>query len=628
MRAQARLALSVLALAALAQPAASRAEEPAPAGYRAEKIEIARKRAAVLFGRFDKDARLDLLVASESDLTLRLQDAQGKFGDPIQLALGKELGGGALIDLADLDKDGTDEVVALHRSGVDRFSFDAKARRFVRMQPALIEGQRGIPFLHLAREDFLYDIDGDGDRDIAFPVNGRVYVYAQENGKFERKGEVETARATVQLRSGAPHLGGAASARIEIPRLKVAKRGSQSVIEVKLGDGRTLRSNEGASVLAGEYSISAGGEDKLAPFKKRHGIELKNNESLQAIVEDLDGDGSGDYTIVYKNRIWVYKGSAKGMDFERAPDQLVKVSTADRVSALLLPLDEDRRPDLVLFKYQVPSVARIVAALAIGLRSEIEVIGYPNDGDPVFSRRPAYRSTFVIKVPPLLQLIGEIEELVERFRQVTRPLQGLTSGDFDGDGRQDVLRLVGDQMEIYRSQPDDPPLIDLASASGRELLGNFGLYKLVQRTLFEKPRRDVSIDGAIALANDVVSTMQGATTLGRQPTQRVAVPAEAARRVDQILTQDIDGDGRDDIILYVEPDLEPKAGVPLPEVQTVWLWFSQSGKVAERALSPARLSTGSADGAARGPAHRPAARRADAPRGAPAPDPAAARGSS
>ena len=622
---RARSVLSLLWLAALA-PGAARAEEPAPAAYRSEKLEVARKRAAVLFGRFDKDARLDLLVAGESDVTLRLQDAKGGFGDPIQLALGKELGGGALIDVADLDKDGADELVALHRSGVDRFAFDAKAGRFVRVQPALIEKQRGIPFLHLAREDFLYDVDGDGDRDIAFPVNGRVFVYAQEDGKFVRRGEVETTRATVQLRSGAPHLGGSASARIEIPRLKIAKRGSQSVIEVKLADGRTLRSNEGASVLAGEYSITAGGEDKLAPFKKRHGIELKNNESLQAIVEDLNGDGAGDYTIVYKNRIWVYKGDAKGIDFERSPDQLVKVSTADRVSALLLPLDADRRPDLVLFKYQVPSVARIVAALAIGLRSEIEVIGYVNDGDPVFSRSPAYRSTFVVRVPPLLQLVGELEEVVERFRQVARPLQGLTSGDFDGDGRDDVLRLVGEQMEIYRSQPEDPPLIDLASASGRELLGNFGLYKLVQRTLFEKPRRDVSIDGAIALANDVVATMQGATTLGRQPTQRVAVPPEAARRVDQILTQDIDGDSRDDIILYVEPDLEPKAGVPLPEKQTLMLWFSQSGKVAAPALSPAAPSRESVGAAA--PGARLAPRRAAAPPRALAPDPGAARGPS
>jgi hypothetical protein len=580
-----RRALGCLALWLLASaPGLARAQAQ---GYgSSEEIEVARKRAAVLFGRLDREARLDLLVVGESDLTLRLQDAQGRFGDPIRFELGKELGGGALIDLADLDKDGADEVVALHRSGVDRFVFDAKTKRFVRQKPALVEGQRGIPFLHLAREDFLYDVDADGDRDIAFPVNGRVYVYAQEEGKFVRRGEVETARAAVQLRSGAPHLGGSASARIEIPRLRVAKRGSQSVIEVKLGDGRTLRSNEGASVLAGEYSITSGGEDKLAPFKKRHGIELKNNESLQAIVEDLDGDGAGDYTIVFQNRIWVYRGNAKGIDFERAPDQLVKVATADRVSALLLPLDADRRPDLVLFKYQVPSVARIVAALAIGLRSEIEVIGYVNNGDPVFSRSPAYRSTFVVKVPPLLQLLGELEELVERFRQVTRPLQGLTSGDFDGDGRQDVLRLVGEQMEIYRSQPEDPPLIDLSAASGRQLLGNFGLYKLVQRTLFEKPRREVSIEGAFALANDVVATMQSATTLGREPIQRIAVPAAAAKRVDQILTQDIDGDGRDDIILYVEPDLTPKADQPLTEKQTLLLWFSQGGKLAAPAPGP------------------------------------------
>jgi hypothetical protein len=606
---------------------------PAVAGetarYAEQKIEVARKRAALLFGRFDADARKDLLIAGESDVALQLQDAKGGFGEPIALALGQELGGGALIDVADLDKDGVDELVALHRTGVDRFRFDAKARRFVRMQPALIEKQRGIPFLHLVREEFMYDVDADGDRDIAFPVNGRVFVYTQdETGTFARSGEVETQRAEVQVRSGAPHLGSALVSRIQIPRLRIQKRAAQSVLELKLGDGRTLRSNEGSSVLAGEYSIAAGGADPLAKFKQRHGIELKNNESLQAIVDDLDRDGDGDYTIVYQNRIWVYRGSPEGFDFERAPDQLVKVSAADRVSALLLPLDADEKPDLVLFKYQVPSVARIVAALAIGLRSEIEVIGYPNDGDPVFSRRPAYRSTFVVRVPPLLQLIGELEELVERFRQVMRPLQGLTSGDFNGDGRDDVLRLVGDQMEIYPSRADDPPLIDLASASNRDLLTKFELYKLVQRILFEKPRRDVSIDGAMTLANEVVSTMQGAITLGREPSQRVAVPAEAAKRVDQILTQDLDGDARDDIILYVEPDLEPKAGVPLPEKQTLLLWYSQASKVAAPVVTPPLPSTGSGDGAASGPAAPPAPRKAARPAPARVPAPRAARDSS
>ena len=426
-RARARGGLAALALAALLPAGAARAEEP---GYREATLEIPRKRAGVLFGRFDRDERLDLVVVGESDLSLRLQDDKGNFGDPIELALGKELGG-ALIDVADLDKDGVDEIVALHRTGVDRYAFDPKARRFVRMQPPLIEKQRGIPFLHLAHEEFLYDIDGDGDRDIAFPVNGRVYVYAQEDGKFVRRGEVETERALVQLRTGVPHLGSAAGARIQIPRLRIEKTRPQSVLELKLGDGRA-----------------------------------------------------------------------------------------------------------------------------------------------------------------------------------------------------DVLRLVGQQMEIYPSRPEDPPPIDLASASGRALLGKYELYKLVQRILFEKPRRDISIDGAMTLANDVVSTMQGAVTLGREPAQRIAVPAEAAKRVDQILTRDLNGDGRDDILLYVEPNLEPKAGVPLPEKQTLLIWFSQSGKVASAAVPPERTSRGTGAGAAADTAlHSP--RTGVAPRPAPSfPATLAARGSS
>ena len=91
------------------------------------------------------------------------------------------------------------------------------------------------------------------------------------------------------------------------------------------------------------------------------------------------------------------------------------MSAVDRIAIFLLPLNDDTRPDLVIFKFEVPSIARLIAALAIGLRAEVELLGYENDGDPVFSRKPDHRSTFVIKVPPLLALLGQIEELGEEF---------------------------------------------------------------------------------------------------------------------------------------------------------------------------------------------------------------------
>ena len=66
-----------------------------------------------------------------------------------------------------------------------------------------------------------------------------------------------------------------------------------------------------------------------------------------------------DYVLVWKNRIWVFLADEAGsVDLEGSPDQLLKVSATDQMAAVLLPLNDDAAPDLVLFKYKIPSIAR------------------------------------------------------------------------------------------------------------------------------------------------------------------------------------------------------------------------------------------------------------------------------
>jgi len=550
-----------------------------PASYVQREMEIPRDRAGLLWARFDADDRADMLVADDARLYLRLQRPDGSYADPIELDVESEFGG-ALFDLIDLDRDGITEIALLHQRGVDVYGFSSEENAFVRKGDPLLEKLRGIRFLHLAQQDFVEDIDGDGDDDLLYPVDGAVYFYVNDLGKLVRRGEAEMPRTTVQLASDVPRLGGLARTRIQLPRLATERESSDaSRVEIRLADGRYVRAQDGATALTGEYVVERLGDDPLERFKQRHGIELKENETFQAILRDIDGDGLNDYTLVYKNRIWVYRASRDGFDFDATPDQLVKVSAADRISVLLLPLDDDRRPDMVLFKYRIPSVARLVAALAIGLRTEIEVLGYTNDQKPVFSRSPSERSTLVLKIPPLLRLIGELEDVVERFRDILRPMQGLTRGDFDGDGRDDVLRLAGDQLEIYLTRADEESPIDLAAARGREFLERYDGHELVRRVLFERRRREVTIEAAMDLAGEIVAALQSSIVGEREPESTVAIPAGLAREVDQILSQDIDGDARDDILLFVEPDREEerKTG-ERRETQTLHLWLSRDPK--------------------------------------------------
>jgi hypothetical protein len=99
--------------------------------------------------------------------------------------------------------------------------------------------------------------------------------------------------------------------------------------------------------------------------------------------------------------------------------------------------------------------------------------------------------------------------------------------------------------------------------------------------LFETPRRTLGIDSSLDLVRDVISRVQAAVLAGREPSQRIAVPQELSRRVDQLLAQDLDGDGRDDILLFAQPPARdkdkdrPREFQPVrAQLQSVHIWLS------------------------------------------------------
>jgi hypothetical protein len=574
--------LLLLALLAVVRTSA-RAEEPP---YRRVDLEVPRERVALVYARFDGDSRADLLIARDSSFELRSQKANGRFERIAGLDVTATLGG-ALFDIADLDGDGQDELYLLHRGGVDAYRFTQGKSELVR-SGALIEGQRGIAHPQLSRYDFLGDFDGDGALELLFPADGTLYVFRRGAGKDPKAGfalvdQQPTPRAQVSVQLARQDLADRNSAQIRIPRPPQTGDGRGKAV-LRIGKQFAVSAADGTGLgPGGEVSVRAE-DDPLEPFRKRHGITLKGSDTFQSLLRDLDGDQRDDYTVIHGNRIWVYKGQGERFDFDRAPDQLLKVSGADRMLALLLPVNDDPRPDLVLFKYEQPSVARVVAALAIGLRAEIEVLAYENDGK-AFARKPSLRSTLVINVPPLLQVASRFEQIVGDFRDAFRPLRSLASGDFDGDGTEDVLRLAASQLELYRSEPGRPP-IDLESARASDFLGAYEGQGLVRKVLFDAPRKSLGLESSLELIRDVVSQVQVSVLAGREPTVRIPVDPEIVRRVDQLLSQDLDGDGRDDVLIYLEPP--PYKGPPaqrppaIPrrdQLQAVQLWLSAGTRV-------------------------------------------------
>jgi hypothetical protein len=495
--------------------------------YAVQRIDVPRKRAGFAFGRLDRDERPDLVVADDARLILRLQTPQGALGEPLTFPLASELGGGALVQVAKLEADGPDEVIALHRSGVDRFQYDAPAGNLVRREP-ILTGQRGIPFLHLALEEFLYDMDEDGDLDLAFPVNGAVYVFVREGDAFVRRGEVKVDALRVTLEPGRAELDTEASARLQLPRVRIERRAAP-----------------GADAAGATFSYERR-PDPLAQFKKRQGLEGEAAEKLQAQYTDIDGDGISDYLLVESNRIWVYRGSATGFDLDRSPDQLLKVSlpSAGVLSAALLPLDGDERPDLVLFKFTLPSVGRTLAALAVGINLEFEVLGYTYDGAPVFARQPAYRSTLALRIPPVLRLVAQVEELAERVESLQQRIGRIAAGDFDGDGEGDIARLEDQRVEVFTASSGSSGAVSDASEDRGGVL---------KELLFGRKRRDLTLEEAFKLLEDVLDRASAGLTV-ETPVATLAVPQDVASRVDAVAARDLNGDGRDDLILSLAPE--------------------------------------------------------------------------
>src|SRR5690606_9218677 len=163
--------------------------------------------------------------------------------------------------------------------------------------------------------------------------------------------------------------------------------------------------------------------------------------------EDLDADGIPDYVIAHRRKIWVYHGTPQGPRFD-APSKILLL--AEDVSFLmLLRLDADRYPDLVVFKVQVPTLASLLLGTFTEWAIRIRSLGYANEGGKTFAKVPRWRQETTVRLPPLASLLGDPEAVVARFRAAgARFLRSTATGDLDGDGAPDVLVQTDDRKAL------------------------------------------------------------------------------------------------------------------------------------------------------------------------------------
>lgn len=398
------------------------------------------------------------------------------------------------------------------------------------------------------------DIDGDGRTDAVVPDGEMLDVWLQRSATGEGASVAFTKGASVRIpvstvrSTGATALSDRLSAAITIPNLRRLDVNGDGRLDIVVEDGE-LRAfhlvradgsipTEPDSVLDLSIFRDTTAEAQVAPGRTLAGLDRALHE-----MRDLNRDGIPDHVIAHRRKVWVFHGDRSAPRFQ-TPTSILK--TADDVTALLLmDLDADERPDLVLLRVQVPSVATILRGLVSEWEIEVAAIGYRAGGERDFEPTPAWSSRIAFEVPAILSILKDPEAIVRRFEDVGNKLRASAEGDLDGDGIADAVVVAEDGTRL------DLWLGDAAAArAAKESPAD-----IVRHALFDEKESTWNLDRLVSWFSGVAEQRIQALTGGRAPSAGLALRAAAEWRLTDVQAVDLDGDGRAEVVLrYDAPD--------------------------------------------------------------------------
>ena len=447
--------------------------------------------------------------------------------------------GSSLLAIADVvpEAEGRELLVADAR-GVVAHSYRAEEGTFaaesVALTPARLGFATGVPRV----AELAQDLDQDGWVDLAIPARGGYEIWLQRTaGSFDlaqtlpldldHDRDIRGALLSDELRND-----------IEVPRLDVA--------DVN-GDGRPdLRTEEntvrkfwlqGTDGRFAETPI----EVDLALFRDTTPaaeIALGDTLVIDSIADmqqgDLDDDGIPDYVIAHRRKVWSFLSSRDGPQFTKSRTRRV---ARDISGLLLVDVDGDRRDDLLVFVVALPSAAELLLGLVSSIEIEIEALGYPTDTDGAFARRAGWQRTLTLRMPSLRELLGQADDLIQRFLATLEKLRFAARGDFDGDGSLDLALTTenGDAIEIW---------LGVATQDGRPAFGEW-----LRGLLFENSDTVFDIDRLLHLVGQVIDLRNASLTDRREADARFELAERPGRAILDLLATDLDGDGRDELLL-------------------------------------------------------------------------------
>lgn len=501
----------------------------------------------VAIRKANDDDRLDIIQIEPTGFGYRFMREDGSYSPAFDAYL-RWPSDHLAWDIVDLDGDGVDEVVTLASSGEVRSWIPDEAGEFG--EGILRMASKSYLPHGTSRMRFARDVDGNGRLDLVLPAAGLFRIHLQElDGRWERMFEIEY-EADIDYSMGDPKgLDGEFGQSLRIPWFSMEDVDGDGTTDLVSRSDEQVDFHLARPVLSATptWSLDLGSANAAAREKERE-VDLDDlfsniDQGLKWRIEELDGKAPRDLILQDGRTLKLYHGGSVTGTSSR-PDQVLKIS-GNLLHFFLRDVSGGELLDLQLLRVEQVGLGQVIRWLILPGNLEFEFFTYENNGG-LFSRKPTRRNLIALKIPRILSLLDDVEEIEEEFER-QREISARRF-DLDGDGaRNDVVDLIDGKIRFFRdcAEPEDKRFASLRSGSMESIVESFLLEDL--DALDDDETRTIDLGGYAEWSFSPGATLRESTK-GKQAA--VEVNALGSDSKFELRVLDLNGDQRDDLIVW------------------------------------------------------------------------------
>jgi len=411
----------------------------------------------------DGDGRAELVVVgANGEVRSWRKDAEtGRLADKPAGSLVLRWPDRTLLAVADLYGDGRPpQLVEMTKDGVFAHQAEKDGSYSRGGDPVAPKAKMPLRVGEPAFAEIARDVNGDGRADLVVPRGDEceLWLNAGLDAKTGAPNFTKVASIRVDMKhetaTRAENLSDVLESSFRVPRLSFDDVNGDGRPDLVVEDGH-LRSwafqrEDGTFPAAADATLDLSTFRDTTPEAEVALGRTVAGDDQRFETRDLDGDGIPDYVITHRRKVWVFHGSKAGPQFTE-PSDVLRVAD-DVTQVLVLRIDEDKYPDLLLLRIQMPTIATLLRGLVADWDIEFTAVGYRNLDGKHFDSSPKWKGGMSIRMPSILGMIRHPENLIGQLEGTAKKFRRVAPGDFDGDGRADVAvsDAEGTRMEFFR----------------------------------------------------------------------------------------------------------------------------------------------------------------------------------